>query len=87
MNSKPEFYIDSDTEEYIYIIDDSDNSYYGAMTITNGVEYVVQYLHQKYDLGKRRLFYKDTEGRIDEIVHNGKGDFIDFSAGHWPYEL
>jgi hypothetical protein len=46
-------------------------------TITNDAEWVVEALCSLYPLNKRRLFYRDSEGQIDEIVHNGRR-FIEF---------
>ncbi len=37
-------------------------------SITNDAEWVVQILHAKYP--DRRIFYKDTMGNWDELVHN-----------------
>lgn len=51
------------------------------MTVTNGVQQVVDELREKGRLPNgRRLFYYDREGQLDEIVvENGK--FVRFNAG------
>lgn len=48
-----------------------------SMSITNDAEAVVHELH-KQGLGKRKLFYYDSEGKLDELLHDGKGNFIGF---------
>lgn len=50
-------------------------------TVTNDVEWVVQDLIAKGLLGPhRRLFYIDSEGETDEIVHKN-GAFVRFQIG------
>ena len=50
-----------------------------TMSITNDAENVVAYLHAEGVIdGKTRLIYRDTEGRWDELMHDGHGHFIDF---------
>jgi hypothetical protein len=51
-------------------------------TVTNDVEYVLQALNP----GRRRVFYIDSENRIDEILHRN-GIFSGFKAGHEGIEL
>ncbi len=51
---------------------------HGRMTVTNDAETVV------FDLGLPagcRLFYYDSSGDLDELVHDGHGIFIGFAAG------
>lgn len=50
------------------------------MTVTNDVERVVRDLHE-LDLQCRRLYYYDSEGELDEILHDGNGRFLGFAAG------
>jgi hypothetical protein len=67
------------TDNFIYIKDVGDNS----KSITNDAEWVLQKL--AVDCGglkKRRIFYMDTMGQIDEIAYDGKGRFIGFKPGH-----
>jgi hypothetical protein len=50
-------------------------------SVTNDAEGVVLELHQVGILGSRRLLYYDSEGRLDELVHDGRGTFLGFSPG------
>jgi len=80
MRNKVNFEIVSKTDDVLYIVDLFDESN-PTMTITNGAEEVVDQLLASGDLdGKRRLFYKDTEGAIDELLYDESG-FGDFRAG------
>lgn len=51
----------------------------GCLTITNGAEGVVEELAPM--LAGRRLFYVDTEGRVDELLVKD-GRFAGFKAGY-----
>lgn len=51
------------------------------MSVTNDAEAVVCDLHEKGILRGRRLFYYDSEGRLDELVHDGHGRFLSFAPG------
>jgi len=73
-----------ETEEFIFIEDTGGN--HGSRTVTNDAPFVLKKLCDEYDLKNRRVFYKDTEGRIDEIVHKD-GCFCAFAAGHKGVEL
>jgi len=80
MRNKVNFEIVSKTDEVLYIADLFDESD-PTMTITNGAEEVVDRLLASGDLdGKRRLFYKDTDGAIDELMYLKSG-FRGFRAG------
>jgi len=80
MKHKVNFEIVSKTDDVLYIVDLFDESN-PTMTITNGAEEVVDRLLASGDLdGKRRLFYKDTEGAIDELLYDKSG-FGNFRAG------
>ena len=61
-------------------IEDLSNSV-GCMSITNAAEYVIEDLIGKGLLfpGKR-VYYTDTDGRIDELCHNGVA-FTGFAPG------
>jgi hypothetical protein len=74
-----DFIVMAETGGYIYIKDAGGNS----KSITNDAEWVLARLDQEYGgLKKRRVFYMDTLGQIDEIAHNGDGRFTGFKAGH-----
>ncbi len=51
----------------------------GGMSVTNDAEAVVAYLTelQRLTAGKH-LIYRDTEGRWDELSHDGAGKFLGF---------
>lgn len=61
----PDFMIQIASKHLIYLVD-KDN---GWATITNSVEAVLYELYLKKYLFGQRLFYKDTDGMIDEIVY------------------
>ncbi len=73
-----DFTVMAETGEYIYIKDAGGNS----KSITNDAEWVLAKLVREYGLKKRRVFYMDTLGQIDEITHNGEGRVTGFKAGN-----
>jgi hypothetical protein len=81
-NDHAVFRIEDETSTYIYISDRWNN----CKTVTNDVEWVLCELESLCDIENKRIFYMDSEGRIDEILHRGK-TFIDFKAGHLGVEL
>jgi hypothetical protein len=83
MAAHAEFTIEKETPEYIYILD---TGYTHTRTITNDPEFVIRELINKYALGDRKIFYRDSEGTIDEIVHAG-GRFLKYSPGHAGYDI
>lgn len=58
----------------------ADNSGWGGnfRSITNAAEEVVEEVYRLF--GDRRIMYRDTEGRWDELVHEGSR-FIGFKPG------
>ena len=75
-----EFSIQIDAPGYVYIIDTGHN--HGKRTITNDAENVISELYGLIDdLKNKRVFYLDSDGRIDEIIHSA-GRFVTFKAGH-----
>lgn len=76
--NRADFRIEAETEEYIFIIDIGHTH---TCTVTNDAENVVETLARDHALGDRRLFYMDSEGRIDEIKHTA-GKFSGFAPGH-----
>jgi len=50
-----------------------------CMSVTNDAEAVVRHLLEKYG-PKIRIFYYDSSGQLDELVHNGS-EFLDFKFG------
>lgn len=68
------------TNNYILIEDLANTS--GTMTVTNDAEEVISRLIDSgYVNYSTRVFYIDTEGRVDELEHNGK-EFIGFKNGY-----
>jgi len=80
---RAEFTIENETPEYIFIID---TGHTHTMTVTNDAESVIETLHSEYDLGDRRVFYRDSENRIDELLHAG-ARFTGYRAGHEGADL
>jgi hypothetical protein len=78
------FRIEDEKEDYI-LIRDCGNSH-NCKTVTNDVEWVLKELEALCDIEHKRIFYMDSLGSIDEILHNGK-NFVDFRAGHKGIEL
>ena len=69
---------------FIFIRDIGHNS---GRSVTNDAEYIVEQLYLKYGIAdETRIFYEDSAGSIDEIVHSGKS-FHGFKAGHEGVEL
>lgn len=48
------------------------------LTVTNDIEHVLKQLQVKHDLNERELYYHDSEGNYDQIVHL-KGKFAGFA--------
>ena len=74
---RSKFAIEKATDKYLYIIDT------GVLhkSVTNDAGAVLSYLSENHELGNRRLIYRDSHGRIDEIVHDS-GTFKGFASGH-----
>jgi hypothetical protein len=49
--------------------------------VTNGAEKVVEKLHRS-GMGNRLLFYVDTMGQVDQLLHDGQGNFKGFKSGY-----
>jgi hypothetical protein len=72
------------TDDFIYIKDAGGN----LKSITNDAEWVLSKLAADCGgLKKRRIFYMDTIGQIDEITHDREGHFTGFKPGHKGVEL
>jgi hypothetical protein len=79
-NNHADFALAKETDQFVYIIDRGNHSQ--SKTVTNDVEWVLSELNDLIEgFDKKRLFYMDSEGRIDEILHTGK-TFNDFKAGY-----
>jgi hypothetical protein len=78
-NISSKFDVVEETDKYTYIEDRYDGNPF-IKSVTNDVENVVKYLYKHFNINDKRLFYKDTDGKIDEILHEN-GEFIDFKLG------
>ena len=78
------FTIEQETPEYIFIHDVGPWDQH--RTITNDAEWVIETLAKDHALEGRRLFYRDSEGQIDELKH-AAGRFAGFSPGHEGFNL
>lgn len=79
MRHPAEFSILAETDRVVLIADqDRDH----APSVTNDAERVVPRVDQAVGgLGTRRLYYMDSAGDFDELVHNDKGHFVRFAPG------
>ena len=80
MNSM--FYIEHQTDEYMYIIDTGITE----PSVREDAKNVVSFLYEKFNLGKRRLIFRNHVGKINEIMHKN-GAFIAIVLGHSGIEL
>jgi hypothetical protein len=68
--NRSSYCVDRVEPDAVYIIDLDE-----GMSVTNNAEAVVLDLFLKY--GERRIIYRDTDGRWDELLHD-KGHFTGF---------
>ena len=86
-NHNYSFTVLQNTPEYIYIQDNATTGPPFYMSVTNAAEDVIEELWKQGSLSsQKRLFYKDTEGQIDELIHVN-GVFKGFKAGHEGIKL
>lgn len=78
-NRNPKFAVVKESATFIIIQDVG--PWDKHLSITNGAEECVAELAADYALGSRRIGYYDSEGRLDELLHDGHGRFTGFSAG------
>jgi hypothetical protein len=65
--------------KYIFVRDIGHHSW---RSVANDTEYVIEQLYLEFGItDKTKIFYEDSEGNIDEILHSGK-KFRGFKAGH-----
>lgn len=68
------------TPKWILIKDNS--VIMNTMSVTNDAENVVSFLKENAILiGESILYYIDTDGRVDILEHDGKGNFTGFKPG------
>ena len=70
-------------DQFVYIKDSGHNQF---KTVTNDVQFVLSSLQTDYNLKNQRVFYRDSQGTIDEIGHNA-GIFQSFKPGYAPFSL
>jgi hypothetical protein len=70
------FHVEEITPDAVFIVDDCDE--HQCMSVTNDAEQVTEFLFKT--IGDKRIFYKDTMGQWDELLHN-KGVFQNFKPG------
>lgn len=69
-----QFQIVHETNEFVFIVDLD-----GKRSVTNDAEKVVQYFHKI--IPQKRIMYRDTQGRWDELLHDKHGNFLGFAPG------
>jgi len=73
MSNPPNYDIVEDSDEYILIRDLGDDN---CLSITKGAEIIVDELSMRLD--GRKLYYIDSEGYIDQLLHEN-GMFMGFA--------
>jgi hypothetical protein len=76
------YYVECQTDEYVYIIDTSITE----KSVQEDAQSVVAVLYKSHHLRNRRLIYRDYHGQINEIKHEN-GVFIALSIGHSGIDL
>jgi hypothetical protein len=77
MGLRAQYRIEEQTDDKIIIRDVGRD----CMSITNDAEAVVRDLHRNGMLDRRRLYYYDSDGQLDELKHDGNGLFKGFAPG------
>lgn len=70
------FTIICETDTFI-LIADNDDPEFGS--VTNAADYTIESLAKKYDLSNRRVIYRDSMQRFDELCHE-QDKFTGFKA-------
>ncbi|HCL5581071.1 TPA: hypothetical protein N2N40_002499 [Citrobacter freundii] len=73
---KSTFSVPVKNEEFIILVDLDE-----GMSVTNDAENVIRWLDENLDggLGQRKVYYRDTSGEYDELVHENV-NFKNYSA-------
>jgi len=74
---KAKWYLAYSDSDMVFIIDEDSPDF---ATVTNAAERVVTALDEQVTLGNRRLYYRDSQGEIDELTHEN-GKFTGFRPG------
>ena len=77
---KARFSILENTSDFVLIRDNCNK--FDTMSVTNDAEAVVEVLHDMGVIHKKTLYYIDSTGRVDILLHDGTGSFEDFMAGY-----
>jgi hypothetical protein len=72
-----DFFISKQTDDFIYIVD---SCLPENRSVTNDADNVCLFLWKEKQLNNRRIFYRDSMGNVDEMVHYN-GRFLNFSPG------
>ena len=76
------FYIERETEEYIYIIDTGIEE----KLVREDARNIIAYLRDNHNLGSRRIIYRNRNGHDNEIKHLN-GSFMCCGLGHKGIDL
>lgn len=68
-----------DTKDYLLIKDMCEQ--YNCMSITNDAEEVINNLYKTNFINNKIVYYIDTDGRVDILEHDNKGNFLSFKYG------
>ncbi|MDR1407827.1 MAG: hypothetical protein LBJ23_07265 [Tannerella sp.] len=72
--------LNKDREPFVFIKDTG-----GGRSVTNSAEEIVRELtviDGNWNIVGKHLYYSDSRGEIDELLHDNHGKFIGFSFGH-----
>jgi hypothetical protein len=79
--NQADFQVVTANDHFIYLEDTGHNQF---KTVTSDAEYVVTSLAEHYGIEHKRVFYKDSFGEIDELLHKN-GRFTGYKHGHAGY--
>ncbi len=79
--NRPHYTVIASSENVLLIKDNCE--LFECMSITNGAEIVIQELHEEFNCKDARIFYIDTENKVDELLHDGNGKFLAFKPGNF----
>lgn len=78
---KSNFEILNIKDNFILLQDLLYNSKDSYTSVTNDAKNVVKFIVEKYNAENKQIFYIDTDGRVDELLHDGS-KFIGFRFGY-----
>jgi hypothetical protein len=77
------FEVITENDQFIYLEDTGHNQF---KTVTTDANYVLTSLAEQFGLENKRVFYKDSYGEIDEILHKN-GILAGYKHGHTGYTV